>query len=420
VQEIHLGLHRIQALMGALGNPHRKFAVLHIAGTNGKGSVAAMSESILRHAGWTTGLYTSPHLVRLEERIQVNGRRISGARLCSLAARVQRKETALLRAGKLDRPLSYFEFITGCAFLHFAEQRIGVAVVEVGLGGRLDATNIVDPAASVITGIALDHEAILGNTIEKIAAEKAGIIRSGVPVISGCRGNARRVIQAQARKQNAPLLEIDRHCSIRTLRECGGRFSLDLNTPLRPYRALHLALAGEHQMRNAALAVTAVEALRAFPVRIADVHHGLSLARWPGRMDEYRIPRRTLLDGAHNTEGALLLKSHLLKRKARDLHLVFGVLRDKDLRKIGNHLFPLAKTIHLTGLANSRAMKPEEIAQSHKRFLSRIRLHKNSREAIQAAWQECPRHGMVVVAGSLYLIGEVLPLVQRHNRAKMR
>jgi dihydrofolate synthase/folylpolyglutamate synthase len=371
-----------------------------------------MSESILRYAGWKTGLYTSPHLVKLEERIRVNGRTISSARLCSLAARIQQEETALLRAGKIDRPLSYFEFITGSALLHFAQQRIDVAVVEVGLGGRLDATNVVDPAAAVITGIALDHEAILGDTIKKIAIEKAGIIKWGVPVISGCRGDARRVIQAQARKRSAPLLEIDRHCSIHTLRERDGRFTFDLNTPLRSYRGLHLALAGEHQIRNATLAVAAVEALHAFPVKAIDVHRGLSLARWPGRMDEYRIQRRTLLDGAHNAEGALLLKKHLLKQKAREIHLVFGVLRDKDFRKMGNCLFPLARSIHLTGLANSRAMKPEEIAQAHQRFLSRIRQHKKSREAIQAAWQECPRNGIVVVSGSLYLIGEILPWVQ--------
>jgi dihydrofolate synthase/folylpolyglutamate synthase len=417
VQGIHLGLHRTLSVMEALGNPHRKYAVLHIAGTNGKGSVSAMSESILRHAGWKTGLYTSPHLVRIEERIRTEGRDISPRRFATLVSHICAAEVSLLRRKRLDRRLTYFELITCCAFLYFAEKMVDVAIVEVGLGGTLDATNIVHPEACVITGVSHDHQNLLGTTLATIAGEKAGILKPGVPAITACHSpTALRVIRSVARVTGAPLLEIGRDCKIRILGKRGGRYAFDLKTSHRSYRNLRPSLAGEHQTRNAALAVCAVEALRSFPVQILDVRQGLANTCWPGRLDEYHARRRTLMEGAHNPEGAQSLRTYLESRHEREVHLVFGALRDKDIRKMGSCLFPLACTIHLAPLDNSRTTDPETILATFRQFAPKIRIHGSSKEALQSAWQECTHKGLVVVTGSLYLLGELLPLVRTENQ----
>ncbi len=425
--KIHLGLHRISAILARFGNPQNKFAVLHIAGTNGKGSVAAMSESILRHAGWKTGLYTSPHLVRLEERIRVNGRAIAQNRLASLVRRIERVERRMAETGRLDRPLSYFEMMTAAAFMHFSEQAVDIAVVEVGLGGRLDATNVVQPQAVIITGISYDHQEILGGTLAEIAAEKAGIMKPGVPTVSGCRASeARRVIRSRALSLPAPLLEIDRVCGTKLIRKRAGRFTIDVQTPVRHYKNIHLALAGEHQARNAAMAIAGVESLTGFPTGIFDVQQGLRHVCWPGRLDYFRSKRKTLLDGAHNPEGALLLHRHLRRFHPQEIHLVFGALKDKDFRKMGKSLFPCASSIHIARLANARTAEPAEIALAHPKFRSRISLHRDARTALAAAWSACPARGLVVVTGSLYLIGELLPVVRAcrpplaHSRLRLQ
>jgi len=414
VQRIRLGLHRIEAILDSFGSPHLKFPALHITGTNGKGSVAAMSEAILRHAGWKTGLFTSPHLERIEERICVNRRQVSPRQFAALVGRVRMKESSLLRSGTLDMLLTFFEFVTACAFLYFAERRVDVAVIEVGLGGRLDATNVVMPRSCVITGVSLDHTDLLGSTVEQIAREKAGIIKPGVPVVSGCSAPAaRRAILEQARRQRAPLLEIDRDCAIRVTGKRGGRRVFDLRTPLKKYAGLRLSLAGLHQVRNAALAIMAVEASGFRPLRLREVRTALASTSWPGRLDEYRAARRTLLDGAHNPEAARLLRAHLKSLSARDLHFVFGAMQDKDFAEMGRILFPMGRTIHLTAVSNPRSASPAALAKAHSRFRSRIRLHFDSSEALRAAWAESSRNGLVVVTGSLYLVGELLPFVRR-------
>ena len=418
VEKIHLGLQRISAVMQSLNHPQARYPSLHIAGTNGKGSVAAMSESILRQAGWKCGLYTSPHLLTIGERIRVGGRQISPRRFADVATRIRQCERSLLRNHALDRRLTYFEFVTACAFLHFAEQAIDVAVIEVGLGGRLDATNIVSSRVCVITGVSHDHQDFLGKTLAKIAAEKAGIIKPGVPVISGCQPQeARRVVRRTARSADAPLVEVDRDCRIRITRERRGRFTIDLKTPCRLYRGLHLSMAGEHQTRNAALAVAAVESLVDFPAQMADIRRGLAEVRWPGRLDEYRARRRTLLEGAHNPEGAGVLAAYLKMRREQEIHLVFGVLGDKDYIKMGRLLFPLVKNIHLAPVASLRTADPTSVAAAHPGYRSRIQIHRNSREALRKAWAECSPAGLVVVTGSLYLVAELLPLVRKATKA---
>ncbi len=417
VSTLHLGLHRTEAMMRALGNPQNSYPSIHIAGTNGKGSVAAMSESILRRAGLVTALYTSPHLVRVEERMRISGRQISPAAFAALATRISKTESALLKRGILDRLLTTFEFLTCCAFLYFSDKKVDIAVFEVGLGGKLDATNVITPEVSVITGIALDHQYLLGNTLAKIAAEKAGIIKDHVPAVSGsCDPAPRRVIRARARAVHAELTEACEACKIRITGRKQGRCSFDLTTPSRKYRNLRLSLSGEYQVRNASLAVMAMEALRSFHIRVRDIRLGLADTHWAGRLDEYHSVRRTLLDGAHNPEGAQLLRAFLDLRREKGIHLVFGAVRDKDIRKIGAALFPVASSIHLTPLNNTRSADPAEVMVMHKSFAPQMRIHKNMREALYSAWKECPASGLVVVTGSLYLVGELLPIVRRHTR----
>jgi len=413
VRNIHLGLHRIQALARSLGDPQKRCAVLHIAGTNGKGSVAAMSEAILRAAGWKTGLYTSPHLEKVQERIRVSGRIIPGGTFAALVTRIYEKEQELVARRRLDRCLTYFEFLTACAFQHFADERVDVAVVEVGLGGRLDATNIVAPQACIITGISLDHQDLLGSTIAEIAAEKAGIIKAGVPVVSACRSpEAQQVIRRRARRLGAPLMEIDRDCRTRVVGEAGACMIIELRTPRQFHPRLPLALAGLHQARNAALAVAGVEELAAFPVSTADVRRGLARTRWPGRLETYHARRRTLLEGAHNAEGARALRNYLMRWEDCDLHMVFGALGDKDIQRMGGLLFPLARSIHLAPVANPRSARPADIAALHPRMRMRMRVHASASSALRAAWEECPRDGLAVVTGSLYLLGELMPILR--------
>jgi dihydrofolate synthase/folylpolyglutamate synthase len=419
VQTMHLGLHRTIAMMEALGNPQDSYASIHIAGTNGKGSVAAMCESILRQAGLTTGLYTSPHLVRVEERMRINGMQIAPHAFAAIASRIRDTEATLLKQKALDRLLTTFEFLTCCAFLYFAHKRVDIAVIEVGLGGKLDSTNVITPQVSIVTGIALDHQYLLGDSLTKIAGEKAGIIKENVPAVSGCCVSApRRVIQRRARAVNAPLTETCDACKIRIKGKSRERYIFDLKTPVREYRNLRPSLYGEHQVRNASLAVLAIEALRVFPIGKGQIRRGLRCIRWAGRLDEYRSRRRTLLDGAHNPEGARLLREFLDRRKEKEVHLVFGVVRDKDIRGIGTALFPLADTIHLTPLANTRSASPAEVAAIHRTFSPRMRIHRGMKDALNAAWRECSPSGLVVVTGSLYLVGELLPLVRKHVKSR--
>lgn len=417
VQTMHLGLHRTIAMMEALGNPQNRYASIHIAGTNGKGSVAAMCESILRQAGLTTALFTSPHLVRVEERMRVNGKQISPAAFAATATCIRHAETKLLKKKALDRQLTTFEFLTCCAFLYFAKKQVDIAVIEVGLGGKLDSTNVITPEVSIITGIAFDHQYLLGNTLTKIAGEKAGIIKERVPAVSGCCVPApRRVIRRRAREMKAPLTEVCDGCQVLITGQSRGRHSFDLKTSMREYRNLRLSLSGEYQVHNAVLAVLAMEALKAFPIRTGEIRRGLSNTRWAGRLDAYRSRRRTLLDGAHNPEGAQLLRDFLAKRNEKEVHLVFSAVRDKDIRKIGAAVFPIAASIHLTPLLNTRTADPAVVAAMHRGFRPRMRIHKNVREALYAAWKECSPAGLVVVTGSLYLVGELLPIVIREQR----
>ncbi len=406
---IKLGLENISALCLALGNPQNSFLSIHVAGTNGKGSVSAMLERALREHGLRTGLYTSPHLVRVEERIRVDGACIGPKRFRELVARLRSVIDRLLSEGKLLYHPTYFEVLTALAFLEFGERQVDIAVLEVGLGGRFDATNVVRPLISVITTIAKDHEKHLGSTLREIAFEKAGIIKPGVPVICGVRGGeALREIRRVARERKAPVTEVfGPRRTLETRRTRGGyRF---VYTSAGGRYAFTPTLAGHHQGANASIAIAATEVLsRAWrPFDRAKVLKAVHETRWEGRLETVCRRPLVLLDGAHNVEGVTALAAHVKAVIGRPVILVFGAMKDKDLRAMTRILFPVASAIVLTRVPYKRSASPEELLAASPPFEGRILLEPDTRTAVRLALAESRGRTPVVIAGSLFLIGEV-------------
>jgi len=388
----NFGLETPRKLAALAGNPQEKLRFIHAAGTNGKGSTCAMLESIYRAAGLRVGLFTSPHLVSFRERMQVNRQFIPEADVARLVAELQ----PLLKQFPGTTHPTMFEVVTVMALKFFAEQKCDLVIWETGLGGRLDATNIVTPLASVITNIAFDHTQWLGDTLEKIAAEKAGIIKPGVPVITAAREpEVLGVIERVAMENKSPL----------TRAEVDATFS----------REHPAGLTGEHQKINAALAVATVRVLqKQILVTETQIHSGLTQVSWPGRLQLVeRGGQKILLDGAHNVAGAEMLRTALQGGIAGSETgapaLIIGVLGDKDWRAMCGILAPLAGKIYVVPVASMRTAGVEELAV----FLrtanpqATVRSYKNVSEALDAGQDE----PLVVVAGSLYLIGEALEVL---------
>ncbi|BDG08097.1 bifunctional folylpolyglutamate synthase/dihydrofolate synthase [Anaeromyxobacter paludicola] len=385
---IRLGLGRMERAVAALGHPERAFPVLHVAGTNGKGSTCAMSAEALRRAGHLVGLYTSPHLVRFGERIQVDGQLISDEELGRAVAAV-RAACPWHDAGSEDDRLTFFEFATLLAFVHFAERRVDVAVVEVGLGGRFDATNVVRPAVTAVSRIGLDHEELLGGTLSAIAGEKAGIFKPGVPAVVAAAQppEAMARLRSEAASRGAPF-----------------------HVAAEGWDGL-VALRGPHQSGNAALAAAALRLLAAGGVAVPEeaITAGIATARWPGRLEEVG---GVLLDGAHNPDGAAALAAALRAlHPGRAVELVFGVLADKDHRRILAALAPLARGLHLVAPASPRARPPEDYATLARAFGPRVDVHASCREALDCARAAAADGALVCAAGSLYLVGEARQLL---------
>jgi dihydrofolate synthase/folylpolyglutamate synthase len=396
---IVLGLERMQAALVELGNPERRLPAVHVAGTNGKGSTCALVDAVLRAAGFRVGLYTSPHLVRFNERIRLGGEdiddRLLGQRLLEV---LQRAPTAL--------ELTYFELGTLVAFWHFAEEGVDWAVLEVGLGGRLDATATCLPRATAITALGLDHTELLGPTLADIAREKAGILRTGVPAVLAAQPpEAERVLLAEASRVGAPVW-----------RE-GVDFSLAAEGEQLIYRhgrrvlpGLVLALAGAHQRQNAALALALVDALVTAGASIPDraVTAGLRDVRWPGRLEEVPGRPALLLDGAHNPAGVEALRAALDGAHAgRRIHLVFGAVRDKDVAPMLAGLLPRMASVTFTPLDTPRGLPPEAFLEQARGLCPEVELARSPAEALNIARARARPEDLVLVAGSLYLVGAV-------------
>jgi dihydrofolate synthase/folylpolyglutamate synthase len=398
----HFGLENTLKLAALAGNPQEKLRFIHIAGTNGKGSTCAMLESIYRAAGLRVGLFTSPHLVSFRERIQVNRQLIPESELVRLVEEIQ----PLLKQFLADNHLTLFEVVTVMALKFFAEQKCDLVIWETGLGGRLDATNIVTPLASVITNIAFDHQQWLGDTLEKIAAEKAGIIKPGIPVVTTTdEPSALAVIEKIARKKNAPLKIV------------GG--DATLRCPDSAARCPYLSLSGEHQKTNAALALATVEVLqKQIPVASEKIREGFTNVNWPGRLQLIEKPdgQKIFLDGAHNVASTKVLREALEKVfPTKERKLILGVLQDKDWREICELLAPLAEKIFTVPVASERSANPKELAAVCRLAnpVAEIFVCGSLKEALEKSdWRgRSPRQNFIVVTGSLYLVGEALELL---------
>jgi dihydrofolate synthase / folylpolyglutamate synthase len=406
------GLENITILAGELGNPHRAAPCVHIAGTNGKGSTAAMLESILRAAGLRTGLYTSPHLERINERIRIDGQDVSDEKFAAAWTRVQAAIERLMASGKLSAHPTYFECLTAMAFLAFAENAVDFAVYEVGMGGRLDATNIVIPEVAVITPIDFDHENFLGHSIEEIAGEKAGIIKPGAWVVSSAeRPEARAVIARRCAEMDARLVEVDKAWHVEDVCANDGCYHAIVSTPRSPKKlALELSLPGRFQICNALAATTAARLLaeRGFPVYDEAITRGISAARWPGRLERLSERPTVYLDGTHNTAGAReLVKFWEENFAGRRIFLVYGAMRDKAVDEIAGLLFPLAEMVVLTEPRQPRAISAPLLAEMTGDLTKNFIVVRDPAEALERAIGIARSEDAVFATGSLYLVGDL-------------
>lgn len=369
---IKLGLEQMGEVCAALGNPQQTLRFIHIAGTNGKGSVCAMVEAGLRGAGQKTGLYTSPHLTSPVERIRINGQPVSEKTFAQAFNRVHEAVRFL------PHHPTYFETVTAMALVIFSDEKVDTVVWEVGLGGRLDATNVVIPELTIITPVSIDHQAYLGNSLQEIAAEKAGILKPGVPLVVSIQNpEAMEVIEARAHELNVPIA-----------------YASDASLRFAP------PLPGKHQIDNCKTAVLALEKLNVDP-------SGVQTARWPGRLELIATKPDTYLDGAHNAAGAAAIAEFIRETaNGRKVWLVFSMMRDKNLEAVTAQLFPLADELILTAPAIERAMDPKDIpAPAH------AHLTRNVSEALELLKQAAPED-LVFITGSLFLVGEARAILQ--------
>lgn len=398
---IKFGLNRTENVLARLANPQNQYRCIHVAGTNGKGSTAAVLASILRRHGHRVGLYTSPHLVRFTERFQVDGKEVEPEKIFSAFEDIRRV---------LDprEPPTFFEAVTAMAFHYFAQEHVEWAVVETGMGGRLDATNTIRPEAAVITNVSFDHQEYLGRTLSAIAREKAGIIKPGVPVVTAARQPVvQSVIKATCLRNDSPLYRLGTHFRVR--RNGNGSFGYyglrfhwsHIKTPLK----------GDHQFVNAGLALAALEVIERSGALILNpvaVEEGLSQVRWPARMETLEERPLVILDGAHNPPGAECLRSALLHNFTYDkLHLVLGIMGDKDIRGIFRRLLPLAETAIFTKPRYGRAADPELLRRLARPYIQKMYAVPDPAAAIGQAKALAGPDDLICITGSLYFAGEV-------------
>ncbi|MGH9948219.1 MAG: bifunctional folylpolyglutamate synthase/dihydrofolate synthase [Pyrinomonadaceae bacterium] len=413
VETMKLGLENIRALLSALGDPQNQYKKVQVAGTNGKGSVCAFLDSICLKAGIKTGLYTSPHLVSIIERVRIGGVDISEDEFARIASHVRATSERLVADGVLNSVPTYFEQVTAIALLAFSEAKVELAILETGLGGRYDAVTAANAEICAITRIDLDHQEYLGETIEEIAAEKAAIIRADSNV----------VLADQSQEARKVLVDRCGEVGIVPRRNCEARvWAIDMvntsavasfNTEHGFYDDPNLGLRGRHQIENARVAVMLAEVLRfgfVFNISPENIVEGLEEARHPGRLE--RIGR-FLLDGAHNVSGAMALRMYLDEFIAEPVTMIFGAMKDKNIREIAKILWPKAERLILTQPSNSRAMAVEKLSAyipdgfDHKRVM----LIDSVEAAMNIARNDSSNEATIVVTGSLYLVGEVKKLL---------
>jgi len=399
------GLDNIRKLTAASGHPQNSFHAVHVAGTNGKGSTSAMIESILRTSGVRTGLFTSPHLISFTERIRVNGEEISEENVIALAQEVRKTAERFE-----DFSPTFFEVVTAMAFLHFRNEKVDWAVIETGLGGRLDATNVITPEACVITDIGIDHSEFLGKSLAEIASEKAGIIKPGVPVVTSAQ--PREVIEkirGRAAEMKSPLYTYGEDFSASDIAEDPEGLAFSYHGRL-DYIGLAPALSGLHQIKNASMAVKTIEIVgERYPELRFDISGGLSRTKWPGRLEMASENPPILIDGAHNPHAAAALAAHLkkmLQKNYRRIILVAGIMSDKDIVGITEPLIGIASEIIFTSPAYGRAAAPETLVSSAASLGYGAKTAATVAEALISARKLWQPGDLIVVTGSFYTIGE--------------
>ncbi|MGD0708964.1 MAG: folylpolyglutamate synthase/dihydrofolate synthase family protein [Anaerolineaceae bacterium] len=415
-------LTRMADLLDRLGSPHRQYPVFHVAGTKGKGSTSAFIASGLEAAGYKVGFYISPHLHDFTERIQINRRLISHEVLSGLVEQVKPHVTQVPR-------LTTFEITTAIAFLYFAQQKVDVAVVEVGLGGRLDATNVVTPLVSVITSLSYDHMNVLGNTLEQIATEKGGIIKPAHPIVlAPQKDEARRVIEAIAAERQSPLIEVGRDISFEPIDHSleGQNFKIvpttgEFSRHLKETQ-LHIPLLGFHQLENATTAYAALQvANQRHGITTTDeqIAKGFAQVSWPGRFELLRKEPPIVVDGAHNGDSALKLKKAINDYfPGRDVIMVFGVSEDKDIKSMFAELLPAVKVLFVTQSVHPRAMEAEKLAELAKGYPCEVKVVKAIEDAFDQALKFSNSHSVVVVTGSIFVVAAARETWDRERETK--
>ena len=396
------GLTKEEGILEAIGDPHREVQAIHIGGTNGKGSTAAMMASILQKEGYRVGLYTSPHLIRFTERIKVNGKEIEKEEVASLAEWIKER----IEAAGITSPFTFFDFTTAMALLYFKQRMVDLTVLEVGLGGRLDSTNVVDPLLSIVTNISKDHEEQLGRSILKIAEEKAGIIKKGRPFITAAtQPHVLHLFSKVCQEKKAPYFRVGKE--FRYVQNEEKNFNYEgLH---RKLWNIYLNLWGTHQMVNATMALGALEVLEdlGYPVSNDAMIEGLRDVEWPGRLEIVCSSPRVVLDGAHNPAGALVLKESLEKEfQYHHLILLVGIMKDKDIESILHFLVPIADHIILTRPSIDRAASPALLKKALGRNGKKAEIIENLKEAIDRGLSITTEEDLLCITGSLYTVGE--------------
>lgn len=414
---IKLGLTNTETLLAALGNPHRQFPAVQIAGTNGKGSVAVTLDSICRAAGIRIGLFTSPHLVSITERISIDGQPISESDFAGLTAQVKETAAELVKQGRLETLPTFFEHVTAIALLAFREAKVELAILETGLGGRLDSTTSAGAETVAITQIAIDHEEYLGHSLAEIAAEKASIIRPGVTAIIAPQSEEALavIVQRCAAVSVEPRFATAESVGISQDGHARATFKTSSDT----YDDTLLGLRGRHQIMNAAVAIALAEALRerGFIITREAIIHGVESARHPGRLEIWEGQPRILFDGAHNPAAARALRDYLDEFVKEPVTMIFGAMRDKALKEMAALLFPKADDLILTNMDNPRAANIETLNATLPMSADQTKIRNASsvREALQLARESTPAEGLICATGSLYLVGEVQAILNQES-----
>jgi dihydrofolate synthase/folylpolyglutamate synthase len=401
-------LERVERLLDSLGNPHHDLKVIHIAGTKGKGSTSAMTASILKESGFKVGLYISPHLVTFRERISINDEMISRDQVCEMVERIRPQVDELRKQEEKIGNISFFDVYTALALLFFKQEKVDFTVLEVGLGGRLDATNVVKPLVSIITQISYDHMSALGNTLEAIAREKAGIIKdNGYVVTSPQEPEAMQVIRDTCAEKIAMLFTVGK--DIKYYKIENNLF--DVSGRLGTYKNLRVGLLGDHQIINAVTAIGAMECLWFHGISVSEesIKNGLGGVKWHGRVEVIQRNPIIILDVAHNAASAKALRDTIEANFKYDkLILILEVSQQKDVKGMGQYLCPMADVFILTKMNNPRAMKPEDIKTELKEFRDDFIITRNVKSALETAKSIASPSDLICITGSLILAGEAM------------